>query len=168
MQKYHFLFSGQVWKMPLSHIAKNGPKTHFQLIFFQVGKKLRFFFSNKNHFDLVGREEKSQFYMKLSFWPSLGNMAQMHSSDLARKQKVIFYCINITSYQYIVQPILVDGKITCATTISNLFWNISIWCCCLNTKLKIGFTYSSKRNKKFFSACQVIHSLQSRSKKGCY
>ena len=48
-EKNLFLFSGQVWKMPLGRIAKNGPKTQFHL-------KLPFF--------LLGQKIKSNFFVK--------------------------------------------------------------------------------------------------------
>ena len=93
-KNYYFLFTGQIWKMPLSHIAKNGPKTQFhpKRPFFSLRQKTKNdFFHEKITFDILSKEEKWQSQVKLSFWPIFGNMAQRHFPNLISKQKVIIF-----------------------------------------------------------------------------
>ena len=93
-KNYYFLFTDQIWKMPLSHIAKNGPKTqfHLRLPFFFLGQDIKSdFFMKKIIFSFLSKWKKWPFWVKLSFWPIFGNMAQRHFPNLASKQKVIIF-----------------------------------------------------------------------------
>ena len=62
-EKNHFPFYGQVKKMILGHIGKNGPKTHYQQnhhLFLQIKKTEIDFFHKKTIFDLMDLPEKYQ------------------------------------------------------------------------------------------------------------
>ena len=123
-EKSHFLLFGQIKKMSLSQIVKNGPKTQFQLkmpFCYSTQKTKSHFFHKKITFCLMTMSKKSHVWPKLSFWPIIGNLTQWHFCDLARKQKVIFSQKN--HFLFTEQHDLVVRKIS-SSTISKLLWKI--------------------------------------------
>ena len=98
-EKNHFPFYGQVKKMILGHIGKNGLKTHYQqnhCLFLQIKKTEIDFFHKKTIFNLMDLAEKYQLLLIVGFWPIFANLAQDHFFDLAIKQKVFFFHIKMT------------------------------------------------------------------------
>ena len=98
-EKNHFLFSGQVQKMSLSHIAKNVPKTQFQpnLTFFVLDQKSKSdFFSQKNHFLFIGHVKKMPIFNKLEFLAHFWQYGSVTFFRLGQKTRSDYFHKKIT------------------------------------------------------------------------
>ena len=123
-EKNHFLFSGQVQKMSLSHIAKNVPKTQFQpnLTFLYLTRKAKvIFFAKKSLFVYWPRRKNANFQQNWVFGPFLAIWLSDIFCIWSENKKWFFSQKN--HFLFTEQPFLMAGKIGCIAN-PKLLWNI--------------------------------------------